>query len=85
MLLWTAPRQRDRCELSEGHSVLPESSLYCIGILRECLHPVFTLWHQPAIRLKKPVEQICTNAAESRVTPAANETSADLGLCRCVD
>lgn len=46
---------------------------------------VCTLWHQQAIRVKEPVEQRGSRALSSRVTPAANETPADLGLCGCVD
>lgn len=47
---------------------------------------VFTLWHQQAIRVKEPVEQRSSGPAlGSRVTPVANETLADLGLCGCVD
>ncbi len=46
---------------------------------------VCTLWHQQAIRVKEPVEQRGSPALGSRVTPAANETLADLGLCGCVD
>lgn len=46
---------------------------------------VCTLWHQQAIRVKEPVEQRGSPALGSRVTPAANEAAADLGLCGCVD
>lgn len=46
---------------------------------------VCTLWHQRVIRVKESVEQRAAQHSASRVTPVANESLADLGLCGSVD
>lgn len=72
----------EACEFSGVHSngeVTPYSTAVVASV------DVCTLWHQQAIRVKEPVEQRGSRALGSRVTPAANETLADLGLCGCVD
>lgn len=71
----------EACELPAVYSnreVLP-----CSDGLR--WQPLWSFVPCGTIRVTEPVEQRGSHALWSRVTPAANEALADLGLCGCVD